>query len=508
MEPRPTALPARPSDLCWTLSLAVVAVFFGSTARWANAAEDAGRPPDARGNPAQDAPTVAPADFTGTPIPPPRDAELPPQSVSTGQKRPLPQYDGRTPAPGTPGETFVWGPRALLFPAHLVAEYALRRPLVGLVTFGEKHFVWPRIYRFFTWNDGHAGIYPIFDVDVGRESTAGASFFSEETVASPNDLHTSASFGGEGVINLRLRDHVSLWSGGQGGAYVHATWVRRPDGMYFGPSGLTRQSDLRYYSYDDRALEFGVDGKLGGMNHIAAELGVRDIGFGTDTRTPDRPSIATSFGGATGPPLPAGFGGYGLVRPRIVLVLDSRDPVYEHPTGTGVRLETDVLYGRSFSDTAFTFVGWGAALAGFWDISGVNHVLAFEIATRFVEPISGAAIPFTELPSLGGREFLRGFFDGRFRDQSAFSATLQYRYPIWIYVDSEIFAGVGNVFPGHLQGIDPASLFLSYGCGLRTTFSREVSLVATVAAGTRRFDDPNFRAVDTTRFLFGAVHGF
>ena len=447
-------------------------------------------------------------DFTGTPIPPPQDTILPPASPTTGPKRPLPNYDGRPDVAGTPGETFVWGPRVLLFPAHVVAEYALRRPLVGAINFAEKYHVRQRVYHFFTWDEGRAGIYPTFNLEVAIKSTVGASLFAREFVSPANDLYASTAFADQGVINLRVRDQLSLWPHRQGGAYVRASWVRRPDGVYFGGSGITRQSDLTYYFYDDRAMEVGLEGKLGGMNRITLELGVRDIAFSTDTRSPDRPSIVTRFGGPTLPPLPAGLGGYGLLRPRIGLVLDSRDPVYEHPTGTGVRLETDASYGRSFSDAAFTFVGWGASLAGFWDISGVNHVLALEIASRFVESISGAPIPFTELPSLGGREHLRGFYDGRLRDQSAFAATLQYRYPIWAYVDSEIFAGVGNVFPGHLQGLDPVRLYLSYGCGLRTTFSREVSFVATAAGGTRRFDDPSFRAVDATRFVLGAVHGF
>jgi hypothetical protein len=326
--------------------------------------------------------------------------------------------------------------------------------------------------------------------------------------ADGHDLRASAAFANEGVLNLRARDHVMLWPRRAGGLYEHATWVRRPDGMYFGGSAVSRQSDLRFYAYDDRAAEVGVDGQLGGMNRISLELGVRDVGFGTNTRTPDRPSIATRFGGAGEAPFPPGFGGYALLRPRVRLVFDSRDADFEHPTGTGLRLEADASYGRSLSDAAFAFAGWGGALAGFWDVSGVNHVLGLEVVARFVEPISGAAVPFTELPSLGGPEQLRGFYAGRFRDGCALAATLLFRYPVWAYVDGELFAGVGNAYPGHLRGLSPTTLYLSYGGGLRSTFSRDVSIVATVAAGTRRFDDGGFRAIDATQLLLAAVHGF
>jgi hypothetical protein len=496
------------------VSFVVLAMSFGPTARWA-AAQDAGTDTEAVDGRDQDAvptagePTgrygaVDDVDLGSTPLPPPRGAMLPPPSAGPGQKRRRPNYDGRRPAPATPGEIFVWGPRALFFPAYVATEYGLRRPLVALGTFGEKHYQGRRA----SWNDGRAGVYPIFDLEAALKSTVGAALFARDLAMPGNDLNASAAFADQGVVNLRMRDQVSLWPHRPGGAYVHATWVRRPDGMYFGASGITRQSDLRYYFYDDRATEVGVDRNLGGRNRLSVELGFRDIGFGTNTRSADRPSIATRFGGPTEAPLPPGFSGYGLFRPRIRLVLDSRAPDLEYSTGTGIRLDTDAAYGRAFSDAAFAFVGWGAALTGFWDVSGVHHVLALEIVARFVEPISGAAIPFTELPSLGGANLLSGFYDGRFRAQSAFAATVQYSYPIWAYLDSEIFAGVGNAFPGHLQGIAPSKLYLSYGCGVRTTFSQDVSIVATVAAGTRRFDDPTFAAVDTTRIVLAVAHGF
>jgi hypothetical protein len=418
----------------------------------------------------------------------------------------MPSY-GRPAAPPTPGDAFVWGPRAILYPAHLAAEYVVRRPLVSVISFGDRHYLWQRTYDLFTWNDGRAGVYPIADVEVALKSTAGAALFSRATETSSSSVQASAAASDGGTFELRARDHVDLWTPGRGGAYVHATWVRRPDGLYFGQGGLSRQSDLRYYAYDDRAAELGVDGRLGGMNVVSVEVAAREVDFSTDTQSPGRPSIATNHGFVGQPPLPAGFGGYALFGPRLALALDSRDPRYEHPTGTGVRFEGYVGYSTTFAGASSSFVPWGASLAGFWDVSGVNHVLALEIAARFTEPITGA-VPFTELPTLGGQRLLGGFYGDRFRDESAIAGEVQYRYPIWIYVDGELFAGVGNAFPDHLGGFALDRLYLSYGVGLRSTFSREVSIVATAGAGTRRFDDPDFRFVDATRLMVGAVRGF
>jgi len=487
----------------WTLSAVAVAAP-------AYAALDAGASPDGEAFDVAGVAVPAPdasieQDVVGPPAPSVSTA-LPPASAGTGIERPVPAY-GRPAAPSTPGEAFVWGPRAILYPVHLAAEYVVRRPLVSFTSFGDRHYLWQRTYDLFTWNDGRAGVYPIADVEVALKSTAGVALFSRATETSPNSVHASAAASNEGTFDLRVRDHVDLWGPGRGGAYVHATWVRRPDGMYFGQDGISRQSDLRYYAYDDRAAQIGVDGRLGGMNLVSVELAARDVDFSTDTRSASRQSIATSYGGVGQPPLPAGFGGYGVLGPRLALALDSRDPRYEHPTGTGVRFEGYVGYTTTLRGASASFVPWGASLAGFWDVSGVNHVLALEVAARFTEAITGA-VPFTELPTLGGQRLLGGFYGGRFRDESAIAAEVQYRYPIWIYVDSELFAGVGNTFPDHLDGFALDRLYLSYGIGLRTTFSREVSIVAMAGAGTRRFDDPDFRFVDATRLTVGAVRGF
>ncbi len=56
-------------------------------------------------------------------------------------------------------------------------------------------------------------------------------------------------------------------------------------------------------------------------------------------------------------------------------------------------------------------------------------------------------IPFTELPSVGGRRTLRGFASDRFRDLRAGVATLEYRYPVTDWLQGRLFADAGQVAP-------------------------------------------------------------
>ncbi|HYP90115.1 MAG TPA: hypothetical protein VEQ59_18220, partial [Polyangiaceae bacterium] len=49
-------------------------------------------------------------------------------------KRAKPDYDGRGGTPQPPARKALWVPRVLLFPAYVVSEYLVRRPLAAAIT--------------------------------------------------------------------------------------------------------------------------------------------------------------------------------------------------------------------------------------------------------------------------------------------------------------------------------------------------------------------------------------
>src|SRR5207253_1916851 len=58
------------------------------------------------------------------------------ESIQADAKRPVPNYDGRAPAPPTAREGFIWIPRVLLFPVQATVEYGVRRPVRALLRWG------------------------------------------------------------------------------------------------------------------------------------------------------------------------------------------------------------------------------------------------------------------------------------------------------------------------------------------------------------------------------------
>ncbi|MFP4556421.1 MAG: BamA/TamA family outer membrane protein [Bacteroidales bacterium] len=88
------------------------------------------------------------------------------------------------------------------------------------------------------------------------------------------------------------------------------------------------------------------------------------------------------------------------------------------------------------------------------------------VAGRFLSHLTWGDIPFQKLPSLGGNEVLRGFYQGRYRDQTLFTAIAEYRFPIYWRFRGAVFANAANVGPT-VKDFNLLATKMSAGAGLR-----------------------------------------
>jgi hypothetical protein len=395
----------------------------------------------------------------------------------------------------------------VLFPVHAVAEYGLRRPIIAGITGAEKHYLFTRAERVFTWWHGRAGFFPMFRFDLGLRPAVGFQTFVHGLGHPDNETTASASFWTERLLLVQLADEARVFRDGSGTLGLRASYLRRPDGVFYGIGSNTRTADRAYFFFRRMEVATGLLGRLSGLNRVGVDLALRRLRF--EASGVSHPDIVTRYGAPDQPPLPPGFGaGYALLTPRLSAVVDSRRPADEDYRGSGVRLEADASYAVDLARTSTAFFTWGAEGAALWDFTGYNHELGARLNLRFVENLGRDPVPFTELPSLGGLELMRGFLAGRFLGASTLEATVQYRYPIWSFADAELFSSVGNAFDGHLRGFAVKRLFLSWGLALRTKLSRETSFGLTVAFGSNRFDEPTLRPADSVRFFLGLNEGF
>jgi hypothetical protein len=121
------------------------------------------------------------------------------------------------------------------------------------------------------------------------------------------------------------------------------------------------------------------------------------------------------------------------------VLYDTRDSTVNAHSGT--LLSSTLLW---FSDplSAYTFRKFVLEARQFFDL-GNNHALG----ARFYGEIQGGEVPYYHLAMLGGDEMLRGYYFGRYRDETLAAVETEYRYPIYWRFSGVAFAGAGSVSP-------------------------------------------------------------
>lgn len=92
-----------------------------------------------------------------------------------------------------------------------------------------------------------------------------------------------------------------------------------------------------------------------------------------------------------------------------------------------------------------------------------THTVAFQ--TYFAGVYGKNGIPFQQLLSIGGRDALRGFQQGKFRENSLFLVQSEYRLPVYKRLKAAIFCSAGDVFQS--SNYEIYKVKIAYGAGLR-----------------------------------------
>ena len=417
-------------------------------------------------------------------------------------KREAPDYRGRPPPPATAGDVALWIPRIIFFPLYLTSEYVLRRPIGAfLVTAEQKN--WPAsLYDFFAFGPDHkAGFAPLVLADFGFNPSAGVYAFWDDAGFKGNDLSIHGATWGEDWIAGSITERIKLK--GKKILTLAATGVRRPDKVFYGEGPSSLQSSESRYGQDllDTHATLGIP--IGRALRVDAGIGAKSVSIHHGHYDGD-PSVEQSAAAGLFP-LPYGFGrGYSEEYNQLRLSLDSRP---NPPGGSGVRVE---LEGEQGSDVKYApdsgWIRYAATAGAFYDVGDHGRVIELFAAALFADPLGSSPIPFTELVSLGGNTFMRGFYPGRLIDRSGALLNFRYRWPIAIWLDGSINATLGNVFGEHLQDFDTRLLRFSGTVGVSSRNSPDGAIEALIGFGTETFDQGG--KVDSIRVLVGTNRGF
>jgi hypothetical protein len=423
-------------------------------------------------------------------------------STADPPKRPVPDYDGRGPAPMTLGDALIWVPRTLLLPAYLVTEYAIRAPLGAADTYVEQNH-WPTwLYDFFAFGPDHQfGIFPTFLIDFNLRPSFGLHFFWNRAFTQGNQLTADLAYGGTNWIKVAVGDRYRFSPAES--LLVEASWNRRPDSLYYGIGSQVTNNYISRVGSDVIIGKVTYDKVVDKFVNLETTALIKRTVF-RDYSCCGDPSLQQRVEAGQLLPPP----GYQVNTTALELgfkaVVDTRLSHPESHSGLraalGLGLAGDVVPGFDTS-----WVRYGASVEGNFDVTGKSRVLSIGVSALFVDPLGSQPVAFTELVTLGGNAPFAGFYPGFLRDRSAVAASVGWHWPVFAFIDGVAAVSFGNVFDAHLDNFRFDLLRMSAELGIRTAGILPGTFEFVIGLGTNTFRD-GF-GVSSFRLAFGVVYG-
>jgi outer membrane protein OmpA-like peptidoglycan-associated protein len=282
------------------------------------------------------------------------------------------------------------------------------------------------------------------------------------------------------LASLKKYEHVEAFVGvprfanGRLFAAFAARYRNYPEENFFGlgpDSSKTDRTDFRLEDVNYTAT-FGVRPFSKMRAGVAAGLLDVNTGPGQDEKDP---SVEQLFSPGQVPAL-------GLQPDYLHLgafvEYDSRDSPGDPRAGGLYSFRMTHYDDRDFS--RFTFGRYDLDLRQFFPVRDRQDAIAVRGALSLSGVETDQQVPFFLQPTVGGSNDLRGFRQYRFRDNNALTFSLEYRRPLYAFLDLVVFGDAAKVFPKAthlaLNGLEGAA-----GAGGRIKFGEQVIFGADLA---------------------------
>jgi len=426
-------------------AISIVILLSVSSAR-AQPADEPPTPPPTPVEQEPPTPSRAPAPVEEPPTPPPAPAPIeyqPPPGAESG--RIDEPSDGES-AGRTVGRTLLYVPRGIV--------ELLLLPVRGAVWANEKYKIAKTARRWLFNDDMTIGVYPLAFFESSQGVLLGAQLTAEVT---PDDY--IKVFAGVGTAaGLRASAEYLMLNrlDGRLDAQFNVEYDQRGQRRFYGfgnADEVDTQPPMPIDPFDeDVAFRTFYKDKLARASALG-DLEVLHNFFVDGAASIARRDRADS---SRGPPIqdvymPSSlidFDRYNAFYAEGQLRYDSRGPASEWQprmlwsTGTLAAVHG----GYSILDTDESFFRYGFDVQQFFPIGANPRVLSVRLESEAITADIDE-VPFTEVPSLGGRRWLRGYAIDRFRDKVAAVGTVEYQWDLarWLY--ASVYVDVGRVYP-------------------------------------------------------------
>lgn len=163
-------------------------------------------------------------------------------------------------------------------------------------------------------------------------------------------------------------------------------------------------------------------------------------------------------------PIPGRTGGTTLGG-GLVTTWDRRDNLYFPRNGSYI--EARAMLHRASVEVRHTFTRLLVDARYYWPVIR-RHVFAAQVYAEAV----GGTVPFQLMPLLGGADLMRGYREGRYRDNVLGIIQGGYRFPLVWRFKGALFANAGNIAP-RLGRFQLSGLKYAVGGGLRLRLNDE-----------------------------------
>ena len=149
----------------------------------------------------------------------------------------------------------------------------------------------------------------------------------------------------------------------------------------------------------------------------------------------------------------------------VVANWDSRDNTFAAYSGSFY--QATFLFNQRAFGSDYNYSDVQLDFRNFFEVTP-GHVLAFQAGGEFM----GGDVPFQNLARFGGQNLLRGYFDGRYRDNHGVALQAEYRFPVWWRFGLVGFAGAAQV-ADRISHLGLGRFWFAGGAGVRFAWNPE-----------------------------------